>query len=358
MNRLLDDEILFRENPTRNSILPIMYKSAWKKYKQLQSSTWTREEIDFKTDISQINNKEVPDNVMNVVYFVLAFFSGADKIVNDNLAENFLRDIKILEVQFFYGQQIQNENVHNETYSFIIDIFYKDNPEKKAKLFNAAQTMPCVRRLFDWCSKWIHITPEMERNTNPILQQYLEEGADDEVIDDLAFIWCKSKKLIAFACVEGILFSSAFCIIFWIKESGLLPGFTFSNELISTDEGLHRDFACEMYSMIEHKLPQEQIDDIIKEAVLFQEEFVNEMLSEPLTGMNKTLMKQYVKYAADSLCKELHIDKLYNVKNPFGFMNNISINGQTNFFERRVGEYSLGGFEEGNDDDIVLDDNY
>jgi len=357
MSRLLDDEILFTENSKRLAILPVLYKRIWADYKKLQTSSWSREEIDFKTDIAQISNNEVPEAVMYVVEFVLGFFSGADKIVNDNLAENFLRIIKILEAQFFYGQQIQNENVHNETYAFMIDVFYKDHPEKKAAILNAIETMPCVKRLFDWCMKWIKRTPAMERAENPILQQYEEQGADDEVIDDLAFIWCMAKILVAFACVEGIMFSSAFCIIFWIKEMALLPGFTFSNELISTDEGLHRDFACLMFNMIVHKPPNEQIIDIIHESVAFQEEFVKEMLQKPLTNMNADLMNQYVKFTADSLSNALQIDKIYNVTNPFAFMEKISINGQTNFFERRVAEYSLGGFEE-DDDDIVLDDEY
>jgi ribonucleoside-diphosphate reductase beta chain len=357
MSSFLSSEVLFRDDPMRKSILPIKYKEIWTLYKKLQSSTWTREEIDFKTDLAQIANGEISPEIMKVVSYVLGFFSGADTIVNENLAENFLRIIKIMEALFFYGQQIQNENVHNETYSFMIDIFYKDNPEKKAQIFNAIKTMPCVRKLFDWCNKWIRRTPKKEKEENPILQKYIQQGID---VDELAYIWCTAKILVAFACVEGIMFSAAFCIIFWIKEQGLLPGFTFSNELISTDEGLHRDFACLMYSMIHNKPPEDQIKSIIREAVSFKKEFVDEMLSVPLTGMNKKLMNQYVKYTADSLCTALNYSKIYSVSNPFPFMEKISINGQTNFFERRVGEYSLGGFEDqdSEDNDLELDDDY
>lgn len=359
MVRLIDDERLFKNDPSRKSILPVIYKEVWNRYKNLQAATWTAEEVDFKTDIAQISNGEVSKDVLRIVEYVLGFFSGADNIVNENLAENFLKTIKILEAQFFYGMQIQNENVHNETYSKTIEVYYKDDPDKKDALFNAVSTMPCIKKLFDWCEKWIRRTPEQELEENQILQDYAENGADEELVEDLAYIWCTAKQLIAFACVEGIMFSGAFCIIFWIKELGLLPGLTFSNELISTDEGLHRDFAILMYSMIEHQPPSEQVIDIIKEAVDFQKAFVGEMLIKPLTGMNVDLMTQYVMFAADNLSANLINKKVYNAVNPFPFMDKISFNGVTNFFEKRVGEYSMAGFEaDSENNEIVLNDDY
>lgn len=359
MGKLFQEEVLFNEDPTRNAILPIKYPVLWGMYKNLQASSWTREEISFKEDIKQIHNGEIDSKIMNVVDYVLGFFSGADKIINDNLAENFLSKIQILESKFFYGQQIQNENVHNETYSFIVDVYYSENVAHKNKILNAVNTMPCVTKLYDWTKRWIKRTPKMERDENPILKEYLECGADDEVIDDLAAIWCEAKRIIAMACVEGIMFSASFCFIFWLKELGILPGLTFSNELISVDEGQHRDFACAQYNMITHLPPSDQVADIVRESVDFMHEFVYEMLSAPLTNMNAPLMNQYVKFTADSLVCQANITKIYYVTNSFPFMEKISFNGQTNFFERRVGEYSLSGFEnEEKEDTITLDDNY
>lgn len=358
--RLIDDEVLFRDTPDRKSIFPILFPVIWSEYyKKLQGSVWTAEEITFKDDISQIRNGEVSENIMNVVKFVLGFFSGADTIVNENLAENFLREIKIMEAQFFYGQQIQNENVHNETYARTIEAFYRDDKECMNSVFNAINTMPCVKKLFDWSTKWIHRTPEQELNSNPILKLYSEQGADDEVLEDLAKIWCTAKKLVAFGCVEGIMFSAAFCVIFWIKEQGLLPGLTFSNELISRDEGLHRDFACTLYDMIGNKPPVDQMTEIIRDAVLFKKEFVTEMLgNNQLTGLNCGLMNQYVEFVADNLSERFKFGKIYDSTCPFPFMEKISFNGMTNFFERRVGEYGASGFEQGHNEEIVLDEDY
>lgn len=343
IGNIFDDEILFKDEPLRKAILPIKYPQIWAQYKKLQGCTWTAEEITFKDDVTQIHNGLVKPEIMDVVRYVLGFFSGADTIVNENLALNFLGKIKILEAQYFYGQQIQNENVHGETYSVTIEALIKDNDEK-TKILNAVQTMPCIKRLFDWATKWVHRTWEDELAT-----------ASNK---DLAKVWCEAKRMVAFACVEGILFSSAFAIIFWIKEQGILPGLTFSNELISRDEGLHRDFACLLYRMIKNKPPNSQVVEIIRDAVEFNDVFIDEMLSKKLMGMNNSDMKQYVKFTADSLVVELGYDKIYNVKNPFPFMEKISYNGLTNFFERRVGEYGLSGFEDDGDEALVLDDNY
>jgi ribonucleoside-diphosphate reductase beta chain len=358
MGRLLDEEVLFAEEDGRLSILPIRHPELWKMYKNLQSSTWTLEEIDFKQDIHQVRNGLVDPQILKVVDHVLGFFSGADTIVNENLAENFLNMIKPLEAKFFYGQQIQNENVHNETYSFIIDALYEHDTLHRNAILNAVDNMPCVKKLYDWSRKWLKSTPDDERINNEILQDYLAGGADDDVVDDLAYIWNKAKKMVAFACVEGILFSASFCVIFWLKTQGLLPGLTFSNELISVDEGIHRDYGVLQYRMLANTPPEDQILDIIKEAVSFMEEFVIEMLPVNLTNMNASLMTTYVHFTADSLLNALSMDKHWFAANPFPFMETISFNGQTNFFERRVGEYSLSGFEGGEKEDLKLDENY
>ncbi len=354
---LIHDEILFTEDPYRKTIRPILYPAMWSSYKKMQGSTWTAEEINYQTDITDLNTGRVSEEVMTIVKYVLGFFSGADTIVNENLALNFINKIKILEAQNFYGLQIANENVHAETYAVLIDVLISDKKEKD-RVLNAITTMPCVGRLYSWVNRWIHCSAEHEQTSNPILQDYLAQGASDEVVEDLAYIWGEAKRLVAFACVEGIMFSSAFAIIFWIKEKGILPGLTFSNELISRDEGIHRDFACLMYSNIRHKPPTEQVLDIVADAVAFQDEFIDEMLSVRQTGMNKDDMKQYVRFVADNLCNALNVPTIYRAKNPFSFMDKISFNGVTNFFEKRVGEYSLSGFEEGADDNIVLGEAY
>ena len=354
---LINDEILFTEDPSRKTIRPILYPAMWSSYKKLQGSTWTAEEINYQSDITDLNTGRVSDEVMHIVKYVLGFFSGADTIVNENLALNFINKVKILEAQNFYGLQIANENVHAETYAVLIDVLISDKKEKD-RVLNAITTMPCVTKLYSWVQKWIHLTAEQEQQTNPMLHDYLNQGASEETIEDFAYIWCEAKRLVAFACVEGIMFSSAFAIIFWIKEKAVLPGLTFSNELISRDEGIHRDFACLLYSYIKHKPPMDQIMDIIKDAVSFQDDFIDEMLSVRQTGMNKDDMKEYVRFVADNLCSALGAPALFKAKNPFSFMDKISFNGVTNFFEKRVGEYSLSGFEDGADEQIVLGGDY
>jgi ribonucleotide reductase beta subunit family protein with ferritin-like domain len=354
---LINDEILFTEDPTRKTIRPVLYPAMWSSYKKMQGSTWTAEEINYQSDITDLNTGRVSDEVMHIVKYVLGFFSGADTIVNENLALNFINKVKILEAQIFYGLQIANENVHAETYAVLIDVLISDKKEKE-RVLNAISTMPCVGKLYSWVQRWIHCTAEQEQTNNVMLQDYMTQGASDEVVDDLAYIWCEAKRLVAFACVEGIMFSSAFAIIFWIKEKSILPGLTFSNELISRDEGIHRDFACLLYSNIRHKPPTDQVTEIISDAVAFQDEFIEEMLAVRQTGMNKEDMKEYVRFVADNLCSALNVPVIYKARNPFSFMDKISFNGVTNFFEKRVGEYSLSGFEEGADDKIVLGGDY
>ena len=357
-NRLIDDEILFRSSNERKAILPIRFPKIWKMYKGAQGSIWTAEEISFKEDLAHW--EKLDEDTKEVVKVVLAFFSGADAIVNDNLAENFLRKIDIMEVKCFYRFQLHIEDVHNEVYSLMIDNLIK-NPEEKAHLFDAIHTMPGVSKLYRWAQDWIHRTPLYELEANPILRQYEDDGADEEVLEDLSYIWCSAKQLVAFACVEGIMFSGAFAIIYWLKERGILPGLTFSNELISRDEGLHMRFACLMYNMIKHKPPASQIKDIILEATEASKTLITSCMAR-MRGMNKDDMCRYIEFVADDVSKRLGYLPIYGSKNPFHFMDKSAFNGQTNFFERKVGEYSAAGFEEdGNDPDlteVVLDDDY
>jgi ribonucleoside-diphosphate reductase subunit M2 len=323
-------------------------------YKKAQGSNWTAEEIKFSEDLVDWN--ALDEDTKTVIKTVLGFFSGADMIVNENLAENMMNRIDIPEVRCFYGFQIMIENVHGEVYSLMIENLIKD-PTEKARLLDAINTMPGVATLYSWAQKWIKRTADDEFRDNPILNSYLEEGAPEELVEDLAEIWYYAKLLVAFACMEGIVFSGAFAIIYWIKEKGILPGLTFSNELISRDEGLHRDFACLLFSMIKHGPPKDQILDIIKETVVFTHELMASCMDR-LRGLNIQDMKRYIEFVADSLLVQLGMGKYYKVPCPFEFMDKISFSGLTNFFEKRVGEYGISGFEEGHDDPIELDDDY
>jgi ribonucleotide reductase beta subunit family protein with ferritin-like domain len=280
----------------------------WGMYKKALGLFWTAEEIDLSKDYSDW--EKLSENEQYFLEHILAFFAGSDGIVVENLGERFLREITIPEVKCFYGLQIAMENIHSETYSLLIDTYIKDD-DKKHKLFNAIETIPCIKKKADWSLKWIN-------DTN----------------SDFA------KRLVAFACVEGIFFSGSFCSIFWMKKRGKLPGLCFSNELISRDEGLHTDFACLLYSRIEKKLTQEVIYEIVGDAVEIETEFIVDSLPCKLLGMNSEMMSQYIRFVADRLLLQLGYDKLYNVANPFTWMEMISMEGKTNFFEKRVGEYS------------------
>jgi ribonucleotide reductase beta subunit family protein with ferritin-like domain len=297
----------------------------WEMYKKALGLFWTAEEVDLSKDYGDW--EKLSENEQYFLEHVLAFFAGSDGIVVENLGERFLRDVSIPEAKCFYGLQIAMENIHSETYSLLIDTYIKDD-DKKRKLFNAVETIPCIKRKADWSLKWI-----TDQNSN------------------------FAKRLVAFACVEGIFFSGSFCSIFWMKKRGLLPGLCFSNELISRDEGLHTDFACLLYSSIEEKLSQEVIYEIISEAVEIENEFIVESLPCKLLGMNSGMMTQYIKFVADRLLLQLGYDKLYNVINPFTWMEMISMEGKTNFFEKRVGEYSKNNVKvDGTTNkDIVLD---
>jgi ribonucleoside-diphosphate reductase beta chain len=313
-------EKILQENPGRFVLFPITHNDIWKYYKQQEASFWTAEEIDLQQDVSDWVNK-LNDDERHFVKHVLAFFAASDGIVNENLAENFINDVQYTEAKFFYGFQIAMENIHSETYSLLIDSLIKDTQEQD-RLFNAIETIPAIQKKAEWALKWI---------------------------DSESF----AERLIAFAAVEGIFFSGSFCSIFWLKKRGLMPGLTFSNELISRDEGLHCDFACHLYNEhIENKLPEGRIEEIILSALEIEKEFILEALPVRLIGMNSDLMEQYLEFVTDRLLDSLNIEKKFNTENPFDFMQNIALQGKTNFFEKRVAEYQKAGVNTEGDEDL------
>ena len=304
------NEPILQENPNRFVIFPIQHDDIWQFYKKTEASFWTAEEIDLSQDLSDWKN--LTDDERHFIKHVLAFFAASDGIVNENLAENFVSEVQYTEAKFFYGFQIMMENIHSETYSLLIDTYIND-PEEKDYLFNAIDNLDCVKQKAEWALRWI------------------ENGSFAE-------------RLIAFAAVEGIFFSGSFCSIFWLKKRGLLPGLSFSNELISRDEGMHCDFACLLYTKhLINKLPKETVEAIIKDAVSIEKEFVSDALPVDLIGMNANLMCQYIEFVADRLLAQLGNDKVYHVENPFPWMDLISLQGKTNFFEKRVGDYQKAG---------------
>ena len=304
-------EPILTENPNRFVLFPIQHHDIWEEYKKSQASFWTAEEIDLAQDLVDWESK-LNDNERYFIKHVLAFFAASDGIVNENLAENFLSEVQYTEAKFFYGFQVMMENIHSETYSLLIDTYIKDTAEKDY-LFNAIETMDCVKKKAEWALNWI------------------DEGSFAE-------------RLIAFAAVEGIFFSGSFCSIFWLKKRGLMPGLAFSNQLISRDEGMHCDFACKLYNKhLVKKLPNETVYKIITDAVEIEKEFVTDALPVKLIGMNAKLMTQYIEFVADRLLIELNLEKVYNATNPFDFMEMISLEGKTNFFENRVSEYKKAG---------------
>lgn len=299
-------EPILTENKNRFVLFPIEHNDIWSFYKKAEASFWTAEEIDLSQDLTDWG--QLNDDERHFIKHVLAFFAASDGIVNENLAENFLSEVQYTEAKFFYGFQVAIENIHSETYSLLIDTYIKDSKEKRT-LFNAIDTLDCVKKKAEWALRWI------------------DKGSFAE-------------RLVAFAAVEGIFFSGSFCSIFWLKKRGLMPGLCFSNELISRDEGLHCDFACLLYSNhLVNKLDKAQVEEIIRDAVAIEKEFVTEALPVKLIGMNSDLMSQYIEFVADRLLMELGNEKIYNVTCPFDFMEMISIQGKSNFFERRVGEY-------------------
>ncbi|NVO83969.1 ribonucleoside-diphosphate reductase small subunit [Hymenobacter terrestris] len=303
-------EPLLTENPNRFVLFPIQHDDVWQFYKKAEASFWTAEEIDLSQDQKDWDN--LNDGERHFISHVLAFFAASDGIVNENLAINFMQEVQMAEARCFYGFQVMMENIHSETYSLLIDTYIKD-PKQKDYLFNALETVPCVKKKGDWAIKWINSENFTER-------------------------------LIAFAAVEGIFFSGSFCSIFWLKKRGLMPGLTFSNELISRDEGLHCDFACLLYKdHLQNKLPETRVQEIIRDAVSIEQEFVTDALPVNLIGMNAKSMNQYIEFVADRLLESLGYSRIYNATNPFDFMEMISLQGKTNFFEKRVAEYQKAG---------------
>ncbi|KAL5541687.1 hypothetical protein UlMin_009397 [Ulmus minor] len=301
-----DEEPILKEQTQRFCMFPIRYEELWEMYKKAQASFWTAEEVDLSLDVQHWD--KLSDSEKHFISHVLAFFAASDGIVLENLAARFLNDVQVPEARAFYGFQIAMENVHSEMYSLLLETFIKDSREKH-RLFNAVENIPCVSRKAKWALDWINSSTSF------------------------------AERLVAFACVEGIFFSGSFCAIFWLKKRGLMPGLTFSNELISRDEGLHCDFACLLYSLLRKQLHWEKVHQIVCEAVETEIQFVCDALPCALIGMNSTLMSQYIKFVADRLLVSLGYEKKYNVENPFDWMEFISLKGKTNFFERRVGDY-------------------
>jgi ribonucleoside-diphosphate reductase beta chain len=304
-----ENEALLKENKDRFVILPINYPRIWEMYKKHEASFWTAEEIDLHDDLKHWEN--LSSGEKHFISHVLAFFAASDGIVNENLAINFMSEVQVPEARCFYGFQIMMENIHSETYALLIDTYVKD-PVEKDHLFHAIDTVPAVTKKAQWALRWI------------------QNGSFAE-------------RLVAFAAVEGIFFSGSFCSIFWLKKRGLMPGLTFSNELISRDEGLHCEFACLLYSMLQNKLSKAEATAIITDAVEIEKEFITDALPVNLIGMNAKLMAQYIEFVADRWLGELGYAKVYNATNPFDFMEMISLQGKTNFFEKRVGDYQKSG---------------
>ena len=304
-------EPILQKNENRFVIFPIQHHDIWEWYKKMEASFWTAEEIDLHQDLTDWNSKLNEDEKYFIKH-ILAFFAASDGIVNENLAENFVNEVQYSEAKFFYGFQIMMENIHSETYSLLIDTYVKDEEEKN-NLFKAIEVFPAIKKKADWALKWI---------------------------DSDSF----AERLIAFAAVEGIFFSGAFCSIYWLKKRGLMPGLTFSNELISRDEGVHCDFAVHLHNEhLVNKVPKERIEEILLDALRIEREFITESLPASLIGMNAKLMTQYLEFVTDRLLLQLGCEKKYNVTNPFDFMDMISLQGKTNFFEKRVSEYQKAG---------------
>lgn len=320
-------EPILQENPNRFVLFPIQHDDIWAEYKKGEACFWTAEEIDLSQDLTDWHEK-LNDDERHFIKHVLAFFAASDGIVNENLAENFVAEVQYTEAKFFYGFQIMMENIHSETYSLLIDSYIKDKKEKDY-LFNAIDTMDCVKKKAEWALRWI---------------------------DNGSF----AERIIAFAAVEGIFFSGSFCSIFWLKKRGLMPGLSFSNELISRDEGMHCDFACLLYNdHIVNKLPKDTVRGIIANAVEIEKEFVTDALPVGLIGMNADLMCQYIEFVADRLLVALKHDKIFNVENPFPWMDLISLEGKTNFFEKRVGDYQKSGVMADRDSQVFsLDEDF
>jgi ribonucleotide reductase beta subunit family protein with ferritin-like domain len=320
------DEPLLKLNTSRFVLFPIKEQRVWNMYKKAESSFWTAEEIDLASDAKDW--AALKPGERHFISRVLAFFAASDGIVNENLALNFSNEVQLPEARCFYGFQIAIENIHSEVYSLLIDTYIKD-PDEKTKLFNAMDTIPAVMKKAEWALKW---TDKSKASFG--------------------------ERLVAFAAVEGIFFSGSFCAIFWLKKRGIMPGLCFSNELISRDEGMHRDFAVLLFSMLNDKPSTERVHEIIKTAVEAELEFVCDALPVNLIGINSGLMCRYIKFVADHLLSALNVPKLYNEQNPFDWMDLISVEGKTNFFEKRVGDYALAGVGNAGSNEFSLSEDF
>mgnify|MGYP001346637280 FL=1 len=303
------NEPLLSEEQNRFVLFPIQHQDIWSMYKKAEDSFWRTAEVDLSKDLTSWN--KLNSDEKHFISMILAFFAGSDGIVVENLGARFMNDIKVSEARAFYGFQIAMENIHSEMYSILIDTYIKDKDEK-SKLFNALEEFPCIKKKGDWALKWIN-----DKRSS------------------------FAMRLVAFACVEGIFFSGAFCSIYWLKKRGLMPGLTFSNELISRDEALHTEFAVLLYKKLNKKMRKDKFYEIVKEAVEIEKEFITSALPCRLIGMNDIMMSQYIEFVADRLIVQMGYEAIYNASNPFEFMEMISIEGKTNFFEKRVGEYAL-----------------
>ena len=314
----MSKEPLLTPDDNRFVMFPIKYDDIWAMYKKQVDCFWRAEEIDLSKDLDDWAKLNADEK--HFVSMILAFFAASDGIVLENLAQRFMSDVQVSEARAFYGFQIAMENIHSHTYSLLIETYIKDKDEKH-KFFNAIANYPCIKKKSDWAQKWIN--------------------------DNRSSF---ASRLVAFACIEGIFFSGAFCSIFWLKKRGLMPGLTFSNELISRDEALHCEFAILLYSKLEKKLPKQKIHDIIKDCVEIEIEFICEALPCRLIGMNSELMGQYIQFVADRLCVQLGYPKIYNVANCFEFMELISLESKTSFFEKKVPDYALANMKKSEDD--------
>jgi ribonucleoside-diphosphate reductase beta chain len=303
------NEPLLAENPNRYVMFPLKDQDIWQLYKKMFDCMWRAEEIDLSKDMKHWESLTDPER--HFIKMILAFFAASDGIVVENLGMRFLSEVQLPEARTAYGFQLMMENVHSETYSLLIDTYIKDQAEK-TRLFQALNNFPCIKKKGDWAIKWIN--------------------------DNRSSF---AARLVAFACVEGIFFSGAFCSIYWLKKRGLMPGLTFSNELISRDEGMHTDLAIMLFNKLNKKLNKSKVKEIVREAVTIEKEFICEALPCKLIGMNAKLMSQYIEFVADRLLVQLGCTKEYKVENPFDFMEMISLEGKTNFFEKRVADYSL-----------------
>lgn len=312
---------ILHPNPSRFVLFPINYSKIWELYKKEEASFWTAEEIDLSDDLAHWDKLNPGEK--HFISYVLAFFAASDGIVNENLAVNFMKEVQIPEARCFYGFQIAMENIHAEVYSLLLQTYVKE-PKERDFLFSAIETIPSVKRKAEWALKWI---------------------------DKGSF----AHRLVAFMAVEGIFFSGSFCSIFWLKKRGLMPGLSFSNELISRDEGMHCEMACLVYSMLQEKLTEEEVREIVMDAVSIEQEFICESLPVALIGMNSDLMKQYIEFVADRWVGELGYKKIYNSANPFDFMELISLSGKTNFFEKRVGDYQKASIAGASQNSFALD---